>query len=375
MAGGIYVHIPFCRKACNYCNFYFTTSVRLLNDFVNALLKEAVLQKNFFEGDTIETLYFGGGTPSILPPEALIKITSHILQHYKCSLNEFTIEANPDDINDEKIRALKELQRLGLNRISLGVQSFFDDDLVYLQRNHTSADAEAAIKRLQDAGFTNISIDLIYGIPTLTDKRWQENLEKIESLGINHFSAYSLTVEENTALFQKIKKRKLAKLEDEHSAAQFDMLMDFAEKHGYEHYEISNLAKPGYRALHNSSYWQGKPYLGLGPSAHSFKDNIRKWNVSHLKKYIEQVVEELPNENLEFLSPRDKANELMLTSLRTSDGLDLSHPLIIVFSNYIREKLKEIPRHHYRVQDNKLVLTKEGRHFADSIALQLWIEE
>ncbi|MBX2903800.1 MAG: radical SAM family heme chaperone HemW [Chitinophagales bacterium] len=372
---GIYIHIPFCKQACNYCNFYFTTSPRLREAFVQALLREIEYRKDFLEGEKVETIYFGGGTPTHLPVNDLLAITESIFKHFSCSISEFTIEANPDDLTADKLKNIAQLKQLGLNRFSIGVQSFFDADLHYMHRAHSAAEAKDAIKRTQDAGFELITLDLIYGTPTLGHAEWAKNLETVAALQVPHFSSYALTVEENTSLFQKIKKKRLLPVDEEKAAVQFDMLMQFAAQNNFEHYEISNFAKPGKQAIHNSNYWKGKHYIGFGPSAHSFKRYERSWNAANLKTYIEQLAKGELNLEFEQLSPIQHANELVMTALRTSQGLDLNCETIAPYKAFILAQLEQVNSAFFCFEEDTIKLTQSGKHFADSVALGLWIEE
>ena len=283
---GIYIHIPFCKQACHYCNFHFSTSLLRKNDFVNALLKEIKLQKEYLNDEIVETIYFGGGTPSLLQISDLRYIIDKIKQTFQVTKDaELTFEANPDDISVEKLTEWKEA---GINRLSIGVQSFFEEDLKWMNRAHNQ---QQAIDNLQLATqhFNNITIDLIYGHPLLTDDKWKQNVEKVIALNISHISCYALTIEPKTPLHKMIKEKKKEDVDPGKQAEQFLLLMNWLNNAGYEHYEISNFAKPGNRSRHNSSYWQGKKYMGLGPSAHSFDGKSRQWNVSNNNLYITAI--------------------------------------------------------------------------------------
>jgi oxygen-independent coproporphyrinogen-3 oxidase len=372
---GIYIHIPFCKQACSYCNFYFTTSLRLKDHFIEALLNEIEMRKSFFNTEAVETIYIGGGTPSLLGVDDLKKITEAIHKNFICRVKEFTIEANPDDLSSKDMKRFSEMKKWGLNRFSIGVQSFFDNDLRYMNRAHSAQDAINSVIIAQDAGFDSITIDLIYGTPTLENDQWLKNLEITKRLGIAHFSAYALTVEEDTPLFQKIKRNQLKPVSEEKVTTQFDLLMTFAMQNDFAHYEISNFARPGHHAVHNSNYWKGKPYLGLGPSAHSYKNGIRAWNTDHLTHYIRSIEKnELPVKQ-EELSAIQMANEFMMTSLRTSEGLHLDDEKIIAFKQEVLRQLPTVNPDFFIFQNNRIVLTPRGKHFADAIALNLWLEE
>lgn len=371
---GIYIHIPFCKKACHYCNFHFSTSLKSKNDFVTALLKETELQKEYLEGESVETIYLGGGTPSLLNELELSAIFEKLFQTFPVSPDaEITLEANPDDIT---INSVKYWNKTGINRLSIGVQSFFENDLTWMNRVHTASQADQSIKIAQDNFFENISIDLIYGNPTLTDLHWSKNVERAISLHIPHLSCYALTVEPNTALSSMIKQKKVENVHSEDQARQFVLLMQWMENAGYEHYEISNFAIPGKRSRHNSSYWQGKKYLGLGPSAHSYNGISRQWNVSNNATYIQSLLKnDLPFE-IEMLSEIQIMNEYIMTSLRTTEGIDLDH-LSKKFNPAARQILetksgKFINDLKLKKERSRIILTREGKLFADGIAADLF---
>lgn len=371
---GIYIHIPFCKQACSYCNFYFTTSPKLKGDFVEALLREIELQKHFFSGEEIETIYFGGGTPTRLGANDLLRISESIFKNFSCNISEFTIEANPDDLTERKLKELSALREFGFNRFSIGVQSFSEEDLRYMNRAHSAQEALSSIKRTQDFGFELLTIDLIYGTPTLQDSQWLKNLEIVKNLQVPHFSSYALTVEDGTSLAQKIKKQKSLPIDEEKATAQFDILMNFAAENNFEHYEISNYAKPGKKAVHNTNYWLGKSYLGLGPSAHSFKDLERSWNKPNLRAYISNLKNGLLSNESENLTPIQHANEYIMTSLRTALGLDLNNSLVQKFRISLVEKLQAVNAEFYSFDKEIITLTNKGKHFADAVALALWLE-
>ena len=286
---GIYLHIPFCKQACHYCDFHFSTSMKMKDDFVNALRKEIAMQKDYLKGEPVETIYFGGGTPSLLSYEELMMLLEEVHKHYALIDHpEITLEANPDDLTPKK---LKELQRTSVNRLSIGTQSFHAEDLQFMNRAHTSEEAIACIKNAQDADFENLTIDLIYGTPTLSDEGWIKNLETAYSLDIPHLSCYCLTVETKTALADFIRKGKAQDVDEKKSSKHFELLLNEMKKHHYEQYEISNFCKDNKYSKHNSSYWLGMKYLGLGPSAHSYNGTTRQWNVSNNAKYIKSINE------------------------------------------------------------------------------------
>ena len=334
-------------------------------------MKETELQKDYLENDSIETIYFGGGTPSILQISDLRLQMGRIKELFNVAKDaEVTLEANPDDINEEKLIGWKEI---GINRLSIGVQSFFEEDLLWMNRAHN---AEQAVSSLQLAVkyFDNITMDLIYGHPLLSNEKWKQNVEKVIALNIPHISCYALTVEPKTPLSKMIKEKKKEDIQQEKQAEQFLLLMEWLENAGYEHYEISNFAKPGFRSRHNSSYWQGKKYLGLGPSAHSFNGESRQWNISNNNIYIESLEKnEIPFEK-EILTPSQKANEYIMTSLRTMEGLDISK-IPEAMSHELRSASRKfIESGKLTLKENKLLLTKEGKLFADGIAADLFID-
>ncbi len=372
---GIYIHIPFCKSKCNYCNFYSLASSRYFTDFIPALLKEIDLRHNYLQDEIIETIYFGGGTPSLLDYDALMQIFEKLQQYFKISADaEITLEANPDDLDFKKV---KELNQLPVNRISIGIQSFFDDDLKYLNRKHSASQAEASVKRSQDEGFENISIDLIYGVPTLTDNKWEKNLDISFNLDVSHISAYGLTVESKTALETLIGKGKLKPTDEEHSVNQFRLLMPKMKLNNFIHYEISNFCKEGFISKHNSNYWKGRKYLGLGPSAHSFDKTSRQWNVSNIPEYLESINKNKVPAEKEILTADNKLNEYIMTSLRTMWGCDLNY-IEQAFNaeqkNLIIGKIeKHIAKGHAVYNDNIIFLTDEGKLFADGIAADFFI--
>lgn len=374
---GIYIHIPFCRQKCNYCNFYSLASTRYMAEITEALLDELKLRKNYLEGQNIETIYFGGGTPSLIKSEDIGRIINTIHTHFNIDSNvEITLEANPDDLTPEK---LSQLKTSGINRLSIGIQTFRQEDLDFLSRTHTSEQVSQCISNANQAGFQNISIDLIYGIPTLTDEGWIENLEKAFSMGVPHISAYSLTVEEKTPLEVLIRKGKMKPVDENLSLSHYQILTRMMQQHVYEHYEISNFCKPGAWSRHNTAYWQGKHYLGVGPSAHSYNGFSREWNVSNLNKYIQSVASGKVDSELEILSEVTQLNEYIMTSLRTSWGCDLVQVKNKFGSakanNLLNNALSFIEEKKMIYQEGKLILTPEGRLFADGISAMLFEEE
>lgn len=372
---GIYIHIPFCKQACTYCNFHFSTSRKGKEEMLEALSLELSMQRDYLAGAQIDTIYFGGGTPSLLSAEEILRIMDTLQRYYPIDrLREFTLEANPDDLDTTY---LKSLRQTPISRLSIGVQSFRENDLRYMKRAHNAQQADYAIKAAQDAGYTNLTIDLIYGTPGLTDPDWQYNLSQVVSLEIPHFSAYALTVEEGTLLHHQIRQKKVTPVDAAQSAAQFNILADWAPDMGFEHYEISNLARPEHHAIHNTSYWQGIPYLGVGPSAHSFDGKSRKWNIANNARYTQELLRtgELLFEE-EQLTPIQTLNEYIMTSLRTMWGCDLARIARDWGSDYAQKtESNSLPflEKNWLLQQNKLLkLTTQGKLFADRIAAALF---
>lgn len=343
-----------------------------------AINKEINLNKNYLQGQNIETIYFGGGTPSLLTADELNRIFEAIHKNFPDeNLKEITLEANPDDIN---ISFLKSLKSTPVNRFSLGVQSFHNRDLKFMNRTHTASEADYAIKAAQDAGFENMSIDLIYGTPGMNDKEWVENIHKTQALDIPHISAYALTVEPNTALHYAVAKGTVKTPDNAQAAQQFDILMQQMKERGFDHYEISNFALPGKYAIHNTNYWMGKSYVGIGPSAHSYNRESRQWNIANNAQYIKSIINEhaIPFEK-EILSAVNQLNEYIMISLRTMWGLHLDNvgkkfgeekkDLIIRNANQFLQEKKMVQI------ENKLILTDAGKHFADRIASDLFLDE
>lgn len=316
---GIYIHVPFCRQKCLYCDFYSVASQSRRLELVNSIVDEIGLQQTYLNELPIKTIYFGGGTPSTLSFEELNRILSELYQHFKVDASaEITLEANPEDLTPEY---LADLRRLGINRLSVGIQSFVDDHLSYFGRKHSAMEAIEAIQNARAAGFSNISADLIYGFPGLTTEQWKQNVETMVGLGVEHISAYQLMVEHGSVFFKRQQKGKFTPVEDDESAENYRILTGSLNDSGYEHYELSNFCKPGYFSRHNSSYWFGEPYLGLGPSAHSFNGVNRQWNISNIEKYCTAIANHESWWEEEILSERDRYNELILTRLRTKRGL------------------------------------------------------
>jgi len=376
---GIYIHIPFCRQACHYCNFHFSTSLRYKNEFLTALLKEMELfsvADRSTHAESIGTIYFGGGTPSLLLPDEIQKIIERINNHFHVETGaEITLEANPDDITREKLEGWKQA---GVNRLSLGIQSFFEEDLKWMNRAHNANQAKDNLK-LALAWFPNITIDLIYGTPDLTNEKWKQNVEKVIAMNIPHLSCYALTVEPKTPLDKMIRLHQSPGVDLDKQSEQFLLLMEWLENAGYEHYEISNFAKPEHRSRHNSSYWQGKKYIGFGPSAHSFDGKIRWWNVSNNNLYIQSIHNNILPVEKEVLTATQQMNEFIMISLRTMEGLDLDRlqaidPNMEVKNQILKQSRKYQERGLANVIGNTIRLTKEGKLMADGIASDLFVD-
>ena len=387
---GIYIHIPFCKQACNYCNFHFSTSLKLKDELIVALVKEIELtlgpsattdlpnSLTIFkeEKEDIETLYFGGGTPSILDINDLQLLFTALRKKFIFSADtEITLEANPDDITPAKLILWKQA---GINRLSVGIQSFIEEELVWMNRAHTAAESLQCIDEIKQAGFTNFSVDLIYGSPLLSDEDWKRNVAIVIEKNIPHISCYALTVEPKTALDKMITQHKKDPVDAEKQAKQFLLLMEWMQTAGYEHYEISNFAKSGMRSKHNSSYWQGKKYYGFGPSAHAFDGKKRQWNIANNALYIQSLKNNTIPFEAEILTSTQQLNEYIMTSLRTMEGLSL---LIVEekFGIKIKTDLQLISK-KWEVggklicSEEKIVLTKEGKLFADGIAADLFFD-
>jgi oxygen-independent coproporphyrinogen-3 oxidase len=371
---GIYIHIPFCKQACHYCDFHFSTSLANKSAFVNALKKEILLRKKYLEGQKIETVYFGGGTPSLLSAEEILDIFSCLQQNFDISSDaEVTLEANPDDLTESK---LKELKDGPVNRLSIGIQSFRDEDLKFMNRAHTAAEAERCVKQARGLGFHNITVDLIYGLPQLDEAAWRDNLRKAFALDIQHVSAYCLTVEPRTALAKFVKEGKVPGINDERSAEQFRMMKEEMRWNDFMQYEIANFGKAGFFSRHNSNYWKGVSYLGLGPSAHSFNGVSRQWNKPNNASYILSLEQGPPEFELEMLSPIQQYNEYVMTSLRTMWGCDLDvigEKFGVSRASFCNEEAEYYLQSGKLVQKgNLLILSEEGMLFADRIASDLF---
>ena len=371
---GVYIHIPFCKQACHYCDFHFSTKMDKKEAMVSALKKELQLRKDEFKNETVETIYFGGGTPSVLSSEEINSIIQSVYKNYKIVENpEITLEANPDDLSEEKI---KQLASSPINRLSIGVQSFFEEDLKLMNRAHNALEAEKCIREALKY-FDNISIDLIYGMPNMSKERWQQNIEKAIAFNIPHISSYALTVEPKTALANFVKKGIIKPAKDEVAQEHFNILNDTLTKAGFSCYEISNFGKPGYFSKNNTAYWLQKKYIGIGPSAHSFNGVQRAWNTSNNIKYIAAIEnDKLPME-FEVLSKKDKYNEYIMTGLRTIWGVSIpkvKDQFGDKYSEYLLEQAqKYIDEHLLFLDGDSLITTQKGKFLADGIASNLFM--
>ena len=376
---GIYIHIPFCKQACHYCDFHFSTSLKKKEELIQCLANELELRKNELQNQTIETIYFGGGTPSLLTIDELRFLINTVYENFKVVENpEITLEANPDDLLAVRAQSrtiFENYKDIGINRLSIGIQSFFERDLRLMNRAHNSKEALECLT-LATQHFDNISIDLIYGIPGLSNDEWIENIETALSFKVLHISCYALTVEPKTALETFIKKGIIDAVDDDLAQEQFNILVDKLEASGFVNYELSNFGKPNYFSKNNSAYWQGKPYLGIGPSAHSYSGDQRRWNVSNNTKYIKAIQKnELPSES-ETLSETDKFNEYIMTGLRTIWGISLEKVKDDFGENYKKQLLQQseiyIKEHLLYIEDDKLLTTKKGKFLSDGIASNLF---
>ncbi len=369
---GIYIHIPFCKQACHYCNFHFSTTHQQIPELVKAIAKETILKKNYLT-ETIDTIYFGGGTPSILNPTDIAFLLNECKTNFTINPQaEITLEANPDDITEENLIAWK---AIGINRFSLGIQSFMDDELQWMNRSHNAAQAMESIALIKKY-FTNYSIDLIFGSQLLSNEKWLENIETALSFEPPHLSCYALTVEEKTALGNSVSKKKLANIDNNKQAEQFETLMQQLELAGYNHYEISNYAKQGFESKHNSSYWEGKHYLGLGPSAHSFNGISRSWNIANNALYIAGIEKNEMFYEAETLTSTQQLNEYIMISLRLKEGVNLVNieekwGAAILKKLLIKANIFSKSQHIIET-NNHIQLTKQGKLFADGIASDLF---
>ncbi|MGE8553922.1 MAG: radical SAM family heme chaperone HemW [Chryseobacterium jejuense] len=372
----IYIHIPFCKQKCSYCNFHFSTSLNFKDEMLRAMKTEIQLRKDELQNRSLKSLYFGGGTPSILSVDEINSLIDEVLHHFSFEKDiEITLEANPDDLDKN---FLKQLAGTPVNRLSIGTQSFFEEDLKLMNRAHTASEAEGSIKHAQDFGFENLSIDLIYGSPTSNLEIWKENLHKTIALEVPHISSYALTVEPKTALDNWISKGKVKSPKEEEQNREFYYLSDFLKDHGFEHYEVSNFAKPGFYSRHNSSYWKYQEYLGIGPSAHSYNGfDVRSWNVANNQQYIKKLNTKLLAKEEEILSKEDQFNEMIMIGLRTIWGVDLTSlkdkfddRFLEYFQNDIKQKIEE---GILVIENNHLKIPEKHWFMADGIASDLFM--
>jgi len=371
---GIYIHIPFCLQACHYCDFHFSTNQKNKTSMVEMICREIEIRKDYFSPQPVSTLYFGGGTPSLLENDELQKIMNTIHQNFTITESaEITLEANPDDLTKDKLETLK---NNGINRLSIGIQSFDDTQLHYMNRAHKSIQAENAVKWAQEVGFNNISIDLIYGIPSPGHSIWENDLKKALELNVQHISSYCLTIEPATVFGRKKEKGTLPPENEEYNAQQYEKLIERLELNGFEQYEISNFCKPGYVSKHNSSYWNDEYYLGIGPGAHSYNGESRQYNIENNVKYINSLTQGMIPCTSENLDLKTKANEYIMTKLRTKWGVDrtiLKNKFGIPFEFFQKtvEKYQELG--FIKIENHLLKLTKKGLLFADKITEDLFI--
>lgn len=372
---GIYFHIPFCKKKCSYCDFYKTTDNSKINDFLDAVKLELWLRRNYLSDKEVKTIYFGGGTPSLLSPIQFKELISTCKTVFKViERAEITIEANPDDLS---LAYLKELKNVGINRLSIGIQSLSNNDLKFMNRRHDSTQAKNAVNYAKQAGFDNISVDLIYGIPEMSQEQWDENLNIIFNMDVQHISAYHLTYHQGTQLWTQLQQGKIHEIEEKESIVQFEKLNQKAKESGFIHYEISNFCKEGFYSKHNSSYWNQTEYLGLGPSAHSYDKNSRQWNIANVSEYLQALkTHKLPFES-EILTINDRFNDYIITSLRTIWGLDLAFVESEFGDKYLshlkKTMLKFIDTNTIEMINNKIILSSKGWFVSDSIMSDLMI--
>ncbi|WP_132792696.1 radical SAM family heme chaperone HemW [Tenacibaculum skagerrakense] len=378
---GIYIHIPFCKQACHYCDFHFSTSLKRKEDMMEALISEIELRKDEFKGEEVATIYFGGGTPSVLSTDEIQMLIDAVYKNYTIIENpEITLEANPDDLTKMSVRAqsrtiFEDYKSIGINRLSIGIQSFFEKDLKLMNRAHNAEEAKKCLS-LATRYFDNISIDLIYGIPNITNEEWRENIETALSFGIPHISSYALTVEPKTALQKFIEKGIIEDVDDELAQEQFLILVDELDQAGFVHYELSNFGKEDFFSKNNSAYWQGKKYLGIGPSAHSFNGKERSWNIANNALYIKKIKEnKLPRE-IEELSVTDRYNEYIMTGLRTVWGVRFTRIEEEFGNQYLQYLIMQAEKFILQdllyIENDTLKTTRKGKFLTDGIASDLF---
>lgn len=366
---GIYIHIPFCKSRCIYCGFYSTVDTSAIHlSYANAVVQELQLRKHYLHEAPIRTVYLGGGTPSVLSREALQLIISAVNDYAGDSVEEFTVECNPDDVAPDYAVFLASL---GVNRVSMGVQTFSDERLRFLNRRHTASQIPQAVTALRKAGIKNISIDLMFGFPGETVQQWRDDITTALALDVEHLSAYSLMYEEGTPLYTKLEKGEIEELPEGTSAEMYETLLNLTHDAGYEHYEISNFAKPHYRSRHNSCYWDGTTYIGLGAAAHSYDGDSRQWNVSSVREYISSINEGKVSFEREELDDDTKYNDLITTALRTRDGIDLT-TLPEHYRSYLLDNAqKSLNNGLLTLTDNRIHLTRQGLYISDSVMEEL----
>ncbi|SNR88163.1 radical SAM family heme chaperone HemW [Dokdonia pacifica] len=370
----IYIHIPFCKQACHYCDFHFSTSMGKKEAMITALIRELELRKEEFQNETVDCIYFGGGTPSVLETEEINLLIQTVYENYQVTdAPEITLEANPDDLSEEKIEAL---YASPINRLSIGVQSFFEEDLKLMNRAHNATEAIDSIT-LSRKRFQNISLDLIYGIPEMSNDRWIKNIEQALDLGVPHISAYALTVEPKTALENFIKKGIIPPVEDEVAQEHHAILVERLEAEGYHNYEFSNFGKPNFFSRNNTAYWEGKSYIGIGPGAHSYNGKRRAWNISNNPKYIKAIEKDELPQDVEALTTTDQYNEYVMTRLRTQDGVSLKEVAMLFGSKMhaylLQQAQTHIENHFLFLEEDRLYVTKKGKFLSDGIASDLFM--
>ncbi len=374
LKAGIYLHIPFCKRKCIYCNFHFSTNLNNIDALLHAIVEEMSRRSNEAAAYEVQSVYFGGGTPSLLSKSQWTLLFDSLRKYYSVDrVKEVTVEFNPEDVNPDIVQCLIDL---GVNRWSLGVQSFYDDDLKWMNRAHTVRQSHKALELLLTTPLANVSVDLLYGLPNSNLRRWKENLRKIAQYNVRHLSCYALTVEEKTELHHKVKNRLLAMPEDNAFVEQMDYLFEWCKSNGYENYELSNAAKPGWRSLHNGSYWAGNPYIGFGPSAHSYDGKQRQWNIANNAEYIKRIAEGQKYYESELLTEVDRYNEYIMTRIRLMEGISLRQ-LSNGFGSYFDLRKKNFERWvqagGLRILNGAYVLSDEGKHIADMITRDLFI--
>ncbi len=371
---GIYFHIPYCRTKCHYCDFYASNNIKTINQLVNAEIEELYLRRSYLEDEEVQTIYFGGGTPSVLSISHINDLLSAVRKNFNVSVDcEISLEANPEDLTE---LYLKQLYEVGINRLSIGIQSFDEDILVYLGRRHGTEMLSNMIETAQNIGFKNISLDLIYGIPGLTLERYTESIKAVLKLGVQHISAYALTIEKKTYFYKLLITNRLKEVADEEVLDHFNATIDLLALNGFSHYEVSSFSKPGFQSRHNSSYWQGKNYLGVGPAAHSFNGKSRQWNISSTKNYILNIANGSSYFEVEILNEIDKYNEYVLLGLRTANGISKNF-IVDSFDKkivaYFSKEISKLDKDEFILQDgDQICLSRKGILMSDFIIRKLF---